>query len=124
MKKQRVKLNVTLLSFCQALAITGNIIVFSVSALAGSELAPAKSMATVPLFLQYVSAMLTTLPASFIIKKAGTKNRFYYRIPGSQFWRNDRFFRFELGKFFIVLCWFLLARGTDRVYALLPFCRC
>ncbi len=76
MQKQNIKRNVTLLSLCQALGFTGNIIVFSVSALAASEIAPDKSFATIPLFIQYLSAMLTTIPASFLMKKLGRKAGF------------------------------------------------
>ncbi|MFH2133147.1 MAG: MFS transporter [bacterium] len=76
MQTRFTKRNVALLSFCQALGITGNIIVFSVSALAGAELAPGRALATIPLFIQYLSAMLTTIPASFLMKRLGRKTGF------------------------------------------------
>ncbi|MCG8334456.1 MAG: MFS transporter [Proteobacteria bacterium] len=76
MKKLHVKRNVLLLAFCQALGNTGNIIVFSVSALAGAKLAPDKSLATLPLFSQFLAATLTTIPASFLMKKLGRKTGF------------------------------------------------
>ena len=68
--------NVSILSLCQALGVTGNVIVFSVSALAALEIAPSKSLATVPLFIQYLTATCTTLPASFLMKKIGRKAGF------------------------------------------------
>jgi MFS family permease len=76
MKNLNAIRNVVTLSFCQALGTTGNIIVFSVSALAGLEIAPNKSLATVPLFIQYLTATVTTLPASFLMKKYGRKAGF------------------------------------------------
>ena len=76
MQLKNTKRNVALLSFCQALGIAGNIIVFSVSALAASEIAPSKALATIPLFIQYLSAMFTTIPASFLMKKIGRKAGF------------------------------------------------
>ena len=78
MQKHNIKRNVTLLSLCQALGFTGNIIVFSVSALAALEIAPSKAMATIPLFIQYLAAMLTTIPASFLMKKWGRKLVFMF----------------------------------------------
>ena len=68
--------NVIILALCQALGITGNIIVFSVSALAALEIAPTQSLATVPLFLQYATATVTTIPASFFMKRFGRKSGF------------------------------------------------
>jgi MFS family permease len=78
MKNLNTKRNVVLLSFCQALGITGNIIVFSVSALAALEIAPDKSLATIPLFIQYLAATVTTVPASFFMKRFGRKTGFIF----------------------------------------------
>jgi MFS family permease len=68
--------NVVLLSFCQALGNTGNIIVFSVSALAAMEIVSNKSLATVPLFIQFLAATITTVPASFLMERYGRKTGF------------------------------------------------
>ncbi len=68
--------NVIILALCQALGITGNIIVFSVSALAALEIAPTPALATLPLFLQYATATITTIPASFFMKRFGRKRGF------------------------------------------------
>ncbi len=76
MQFKHTKRNVALLSLCQALGNTGNIIVFSVSALAASQIAPSKALSTVPLFIQFLSATLTTVPASFLMKKIGRKAGF------------------------------------------------
>ncbi len=47
--------NVLLLALCQALAMTGNAVVLTVSALAGFMLAEDKSLATLPLALQFTA---------------------------------------------------------------------
>ncbi|NQU64968.1 MAG: MFS transporter [SAR324 cluster bacterium] len=65
--------NIIILALCQAMGITGNIIIFSVSALAALEIAPTKALATLPLFLQYATATITTIPASFFMKRFGRK---------------------------------------------------
>jgi fucose permease len=54
---------------------TGNAVVITTSALAGQVLAP-EGMATIPLFLQFLSIMAATLPASFLMKRIGRRAGF------------------------------------------------
>ncbi len=66
-----MKRNVWLLSGCQALMNTGNSLLIASSALVGLRLATDKSLATLPLALQFLTSMLTTIPASFLMKAVG-----------------------------------------------------
>jgi predicted MFS family arabinose efflux permease len=70
LQKQSQK-TIFLLAFCQALAMTGSIILFTIAALLGSTLAADKSLATLPLALLQLATMLTTIPAAFILKRWG-----------------------------------------------------
>ena len=54
--------NVWILSLCQALLMTGNILLISVIGLVGKEIAPSESMITLPVALQSVSYTHLTLP--------------------------------------------------------------
>lgn len=69
--------NVVLLSLCQALLTTGNVLLISVNALIGQQLAPSVSLITLPVALQFVGLMTATIPASLIMVKIGRKNGFY-----------------------------------------------
>lgn len=64
---------VFLLAFCQALAMTGSIILFTSAALIGSTLAADKALATIPLALLQLATMLTIIPAALILKRWGRK---------------------------------------------------
>jgi MFS family permease len=68
--------NVVLLALCQALAMTGNSLVMTVSALAGHMLADDKSLATLPLGLQFTATMAATIPASLLMKQIGRRAGF------------------------------------------------
>ncbi len=48
----------------------------TVTALVGNLLSPDSAFATLPLAIQFTSTMLTTLPASFVMKKIGRRNGF------------------------------------------------
>ncbi len=69
------KRDVYLLAVCQALLATGNAVVISTSALVGQTLAP-DGFATLPLFLQFVAIMSTTLPASLLMRRIGRRAGF------------------------------------------------
>ncbi|NJP08800.1 MAG: MFS transporter [Leptolyngbyaceae cyanobacterium RU_5_1] len=69
----QAKKTVFLLALCQALAMTGSIVLFTTAALIGSTLATDKSLATLPLALLQLTTMLTTIPAAFILKRWGRK---------------------------------------------------
>lgn len=67
--------NVFLLVASQSLLMTGNVVAVSTAALVGAALAPAASLATLPLALQFLATMLTTIPASLLMGRTG-------RAPG------------------------------------------
>ncbi|PMK04945.1 MFS transporter [Vibrio sp. 10N.261.55.A7] len=68
--------NVWLLSLCQALLMTGNILLISVIGLIGKQIAPSVSMITLPVALQFLGLMCATIPASLISGKLGRKRGF------------------------------------------------
>ncbi|WP_119458322.1 MFS transporter [Rhodospirillaceae bacterium SYSU D60014] len=68
--------NVLILAACQALAMTGSSLIMTVSALVGQMLAAEKSLATLPLGLQFTATMLTTIPASLLMKQIGRRAGF------------------------------------------------
>jgi len=65
--------NIALLAACQALLITGGVVLASTAALVGWRLAPAQSLATVPLASFNVALMATALPASMLMKRIGRR---------------------------------------------------
>ncbi len=75
-------LAVYLLAICQALLMSSTSLMMTVSALVGYSLADNKSLTTLPLSLQFLGLMLTSIPASMIMGKLGRKAGF---IMGSLF---------------------------------------
>lgn len=71
-----MKINVWLLSACQATLNTGNSLLVATSALVGFKLAPDKALATLPLAVQFLASMITTMPASFLMKAIGRRTGF------------------------------------------------
>ncbi len=71
-----MKVNVWLLSGCQAMLNTSNILLVATSALVGLKLAPDKALATLPLAVQFLASMVTTMPASFLMKHIGRQAGF------------------------------------------------
>lgn len=65
--------NILLLALSQAMMIVGTSLLISTSALVGLSLAPQPSLATVPLGLQFLAMMLSTFPASFLMKHHGRR---------------------------------------------------
>ncbi|NRB68088.1 MAG: MFS transporter [Vibrio sp.] len=68
--------NVWILSLCQALLMTGNILLISVIGLVGQQIAPSESMITLPVALQFLGLMIATIPASLIMGKFGRRKGF------------------------------------------------
>nr|WP_298412778.1 MFS transporter [uncultured Halomonas sp.] len=69
-------LTVILLSLCQALLVSGNILLIAVSPLIGAELAPGPNWATAPVATQWLGLMFATIPASLIMGRLGRKRGF------------------------------------------------
>ncbi|WP_428776073.1 MFS transporter [Vibrio sp.] len=68
--------NVWLLSLCQALLMTGNILLISVVGLVGRSIAPDSSMITLPVAMQFLGLMSATIPASLIMGSLGRRKGF------------------------------------------------
>ena len=69
----RARRSVLLLAACQALYGTSIGATFIAIALVGNTLADDKSLMTLPVALQFVAAMATTLPASFYMRRVGRR---------------------------------------------------
>ncbi len=74
--KHPLPLAVYLLSACQALMMSSTSLMVTISALVGYELAADKSLATLPLSLQFLGLMLTSIPASLIMGRWGRRAGF------------------------------------------------
>ncbi len=68
--------NVGVLAAAQVLFFMGNTIMMSTSSLVGLQLAPSPAMATVPLGLQFFGTMVTTFPASLLMRRIGRRGGF------------------------------------------------
>ncbi|WP_239495531.1 MFS transporter [Marinomonas primoryensis] len=88
------------LSLGQALLVTGNILLVSVTALIGNKISPSVGLATVPVAVQFIGLMSATLPAALLVRLLGRKAVFligniiglfgaalaYYALLQSDFW--------------------------------------
>ena len=68
--------NVPLLAVAQSLMMSANSLIISSAALVGASLAEDKSLATLPLAVQFIAIMLTSIPASMIMDRIGRKPAF------------------------------------------------
>ena len=64
------------LTLGQALLVTGNILLVSVTALVGEVISPSLRLATLPVAMQFVGLMSATLPAALLVKRLGRKRIF------------------------------------------------
>ena len=71
-----MKRNVLLLAACQAMLMTGGALLIATSALVGFRLATDKALATLPLAMQMLASMLTTIPASLLMQRVGRRAGF------------------------------------------------
>ena len=65
--------NVLLLAACQAMLLTNNSTLIAINALAGLALAPHPWLATLPVTCWVLGSALTTVPASFYMKRVGRR---------------------------------------------------
>ncbi|MGH6953029.1 MAG: MFS transporter [Alphaproteobacteria bacterium] len=72
----RGRRNVIFLVLCQAFAMTGNSLVGVTSALVGHALLVDKAFATLPLGLQFLATMCSTIPASYLMRRIGRRAGF------------------------------------------------
>ncbi|MDH4134818.1 MAG: MFS transporter [Gammaproteobacteria bacterium] len=71
-----MKRNVLVLASAQAMMMTGGALLIATSALVGQRLAPDPALATLPLALQMLAGMLTSIPASLIMQRIGRRGGF------------------------------------------------
>lgn len=64
------------LAIAQSLLMVGNILMITTAALVGARLASDVALATLPLALQFLATMLTTIPASLLMKRTGRRTGF------------------------------------------------
>lgn len=67
---------VALLAICWSLAVSGSVILVSVSALTGHLLVDDKSLATLPIAFQWAGTALASLPASLLMRRIGRRGGF------------------------------------------------
>jgi len=65
--------NVIVLAICQALSMSGSSLVMTISALAGKMLSDDPALATVPMAVQFLVTMMSTVPASLLMGRVGRK---------------------------------------------------
>jgi MFS family permease len=68
--------NIALLSLCQALFMIGTSTMATEASLVGQMLASNKALATLPVALQQLAVMLTTFPASYLMRRFGRRAGF------------------------------------------------
>jgi MFS family permease len=68
--------NVPVLAIAQSLMMSANSLIVASAALVGAMLADDKSLATLPLAIQFIAIMLTTIPASLLMDRIGRKTAF------------------------------------------------
>ncbi len=73
-----MKRNVLLLVACQAMFMTGGTLLIATSALVGYRLSPDKALATLPLAMQMLAGMLTSIPASLFMQRFGRRAGFLF----------------------------------------------
>lgn len=71
-----MKRNVLLLAASQAMLMTGGSLLIATSALVGYRLSPDKALATLPLAMQMLASMLTSIPASLLMQRVGRRAGF------------------------------------------------
>ena len=76
MDRQRTRRNVLILALCQALAMTSTSLMVTVAALVGQMLAADKTLATLPIAVQFTATMATVIPASLLMKRIGRRAGF------------------------------------------------
>ena len=68
--------NVPILTMAQALMMSSNSLIVATAALVGYNLAIDKSLATLPVAIQFIAVMCTSIPAAMVMQKFGRKAAF------------------------------------------------
>ncbi|MCP4075918.1 MAG: MFS transporter [Gammaproteobacteria bacterium] len=78
MKITAINKNVIQLAFAQALMMSVNTLLLTASSIIGYNLADDKTLATLPLAIQFFATMLTTIPASLMMNRIGRRKGFIF----------------------------------------------
>jgi len=70
--------NIPLLATSQALMMSSMSLLLTATALVGLELAPDKSLATLPIAVIFIAVMLTSIPAAMLMERIGRKPAFMF----------------------------------------------
>lgn len=103
----RLPVTVWGLALGQALLVSGNILLVSVTALIGQQIAPSLSLITLPVALQFLGLMGVTLPAAHLMRWLGRKTGF---LIGNL-----------IGVSGAILAYFALAAGDFTLFCLSTF---
>lgn len=103
----RLPVTVWGLALGQALLVSGNILLVSVTALIGQQIAPSLSLITLPVALQFLGLMGVTLPAAHLMRWLGRKTGF---LIGNL-----------IGICGAILAYFALAAGDFTLFCLSTF---
>ncbi|MCB1866693.1 MAG: MFS transporter [Chromatiales bacterium] len=76
MPSSRLPGTVYLLALCQALMMSSSTLMVTAAALVGYSLATDKALSTLPLALQFLATMATTIPAAWLLARIGRKAGF------------------------------------------------
>ncbi len=106
---KKIPYAVYLLAVCQALMMSGSTLLITASALVSLTLTDNKALVTLPLSVQFLGMMITSIPASIIMGKYGRKFGFIlgslFAICGGSILVyaifNDNFYLFVFGSFLI-----------------------
>jgi len=105
----KISFSVYLLAVCQAIMMSGSTLLITASALVCLTLTDNKALVTLPLSLQFLGMMITSIPASILMGKYGRKFGFIlgsaFAITGASIlvyaMFNDNFLLFAFGSFLI-----------------------
>ena len=75
---KQVRRNILLLALCQAVMMTGGSLLITSSAVVGAILTDERALATLPLALQFLASMFTSIPASFAMRRWGRQAGFLF----------------------------------------------
>lgn len=78
MRLKSINKNVIHLAFAQALMMSVNTLLLTASSIIGFEIADNKALATLPLAMQFLATMLTSIPASLMMQRYGRRNGFIF----------------------------------------------
>ena len=68
--------NVVILFFTQLIFVSGSIVLITLGGIVGNDLAPSRSLATLPLSVMIIGTALTTVPASLLMQRIGRRYGF------------------------------------------------